>query len=42
MAELSNKIEPTGECTDIIEILTFLNYDGTVRLYDTDPDEAFQ
>lgn len=26
---------------DIIEILTFLNYDGTITLHNIDPIEAF-
>ncbi len=26
---------------DIIKILEFLNYDGTVMLYNVDPEEAF-
>jgi len=26
---------------DIIKILEFLNYDGTVTLYNVDPEEAF-
>ena len=30
------------EITDIIEILTFLNYDGTVSLHNVDLAEAFE
>ncbi|MFX0181442.1 MAG: hypothetical protein ACFE95_00060 [Candidatus Hodarchaeota archaeon] len=42
MSELSNQSEASEEITDIIKILSFLNYDGTIRLYDVDPAEAFQ
>ncbi|MHA2244752.1 MAG: hypothetical protein ACXADY_07255 [Candidatus Hodarchaeales archaeon] len=38
----SNNPQSEKEITSIIEILTFLNYDGTVNLYDIDPTEAFQ
>ncbi len=42
MTQNSNIPQSEEEITDVIEILTFLNYDGTVNLYGIDPAEAFQ
>ncbi len=42
MTEVQNNIahpEATGEIPDIINILAFLNYDGTIRLFDTELDD---
>jgi len=42
MSEFTNQSEPSEDITDIIKILSFLNYDGTIRLYEVDAVEAFQ
>lgn len=42
MLELKDKSEPSDKITDIIKILSFLNYDGTVRLNDVDTFESVQ
>ncbi|MFX0181468.1 MAG: hypothetical protein ACFE95_00195 [Candidatus Hodarchaeota archaeon] len=42
MSESTRQSESSEEITDIIKILSYLNYDGTIRLYDVDAVEAFQ
>lgn len=37
-----SNIQSEKEITDIIEILTYLNYDGTINLYNADLAEAIQ
>ena len=41
MAELQNNIHPevAGEIPDIINVLAYLNYDGTIRLFDTELED---
>ncbi|MFX0052408.1 MAG: hypothetical protein ACFE8U_14075 [Candidatus Hermodarchaeota archaeon] len=41
MSESTHQSEDREEISDIIKILSFLNYEGTIRLYDVDAVEAF-
>lgn len=36
MTKKSNKPQTEGNITDIIEVLKFLNYDGTISFHDID------
>ncbi len=42
MIKNSNKPQSEGDITEIIEILKFLNYDGTVGFHDIDSAKAVQ
>lgn len=40
MIKNSNKPQNEGDITDIIEVLEFLNYDGTISFHDIDSTVA--